>query len=178
MSSNLTPTAFPENNLNYNFYMENKPNQILLSWTAPEFIRYEKTRGWFIALGIIAAGFFIISILMKNYFFALLVPIASFLIYIHAQKHPRKITVKITGEGIDLGDNLSLSYKEIISFWIFEEPEIRSLSLETKKFLQPKISILLKDQEPAAVREALINFVKERKQEENLTDIIARKLKF
>ncbi len=158
--------------------MENKPNQILLSWTAPEFIRYEKTRGWFIALGIIAAGFFIISILMKNYFFALLVPIASFLIYIHARKQPRQLTIAITDEYINIGKFLSLAHKEITSFWIFEDPSIRSLSLETKKVLQPKISVLLAGQNPAAIREILIKFVPEKKHEEYFTDIIARKIKF
>ncbi len=158
--------------------MTNKELPILLSWTAPEFIYHAKTRAWFVSLWIIAAGFFLATILMKNYFFALLLPLASFLIYIHAQKRPRQITVKITNEGINLGKNFSLPHQEIISFWIFEEPEIRSLSLETKKFLQPKILILLGAQEPSSIRKALINFVKEKKQEEHLTDIIARKLKF
>ena len=158
--------------------MEPESNKIILSWTAPEFIRYEKTRGWFIWLGVIAVGFFIISLLMKNYFFALLVPIAAFLIYVQAQKYPRKLTVKITENGIEIENFLTIARKEIISFWIFEELENRILSLEVTKFLRPKILILLADQNPALVREVLTKFVKEKKQEENLTDIIARKLKF
>ncbi|MBU2037104.1 hypothetical protein KJ866_02825 [Patescibacteria group bacterium] len=155
-----------------------KEPRTLLSWTAPEFIYHPKTRTWFLALGIIAAGLFAAIILMKNYFFALLVPIASFLIYVHAQKRPRQITVTITAENIKVSNSLSLPHKEIISFWIFEEPEIRALSLETKKILQPKISLPLGSQKPAVIRDLLINFVKEKKQEESLTDIIARKLKF
>ena len=158
--------------------MDNLKNKILLSWTTPEFIRYEKTRSWFIGLGIIAAGFFIVSVLIKNYFFALLVPIAAFLTYIHAQKYPRKLTVKITESGIEMENFLSIQHKDISSFWIFEEPENTNLSLETKKFLQPKITILLADQKPEIVREAIVKFVKEKKQEESLIDIIARKLRF
>ena len=160
------------------YTMESESNIIILSWSAPEFIRYEKTRGWFIGLGIIAVGFFIISILMKNYFFALLVSIAAFLTYIHAKKYPRKLTINITEGGIEIENFLTLKYKEIISFWIFEESENMSLSLETKKFLQPKISVLLADQKPETVREAMVKFVKEKKQEESLIDIIARKLRF
>jgi len=158
--------------------MENESNKILLSWTAPEFIYYAKTRTWFAVLGIVAAGFFVAILLMKNYFFALLVPIAAFLIYVHAQKKPRQITIKITDKNIDIGEYLSLTHKEVLSFWIFEEPEIRSLSLETKKFLRPKIPVLLGHQEPNAIRKILINFIKEKRHEEPLTDILARKLKF
>ncbi len=158
--------------------MKSELNKTLLSWTAPEFIYHAKKRIWFVSFGIIAAGLFVASLLMKNYFFALLVPIASFLIYVHAQKRPRQITVKITAENIEISDILSLSHKEIISFWIFEEPEIRNLCLETKKLFQPKIFLPLGNQDPTAIHTVLINFVKEKKQEDSLTDIIARRLKF
>jgi len=158
--------------------MEDKKTKTLLSWTAPEFIYHNKTRAWFIVLGIVSAALLIISLLLKNYFGALLVPIASFLIYVHARKQPRQLTIAITDEYINIGQFLSLAHKEITSFWIFEEPSIRSLSLETKKVLQPKISVLLAGQNPAAIREILIKFVPEKKHEEYFTDIIARKIKF
>lgn len=158
--------------------MEQKETKILLSWTAPEFVYYAKTRTWFTALGIIAAAFFITAILMKNYFFALLIPVAVFLIYIHARKQPRRLTVEITDQDIRVGKYLSFDHKDITSFWIFEESETKTLSLETKKILHPKISILLGEQEPAAIREALKNFIKEKKHEELFTDIVAKKLKF
>jgi hypothetical protein len=158
--------------------MEQKEIKNLLSWNAPEFVYYPKTRTWFAVLGIITVGFFITAILMKNYFFALLIPIAAFLIYIHAQKQPRRITIKITTESVHIGEHQSFNHKDITSFWIIEEPEIRILSLETKKPLQPKITILLEDQEAAAVKEALKNFIKEKKHEESFADIIAKRLRF
>ena len=101
--------------------MDSTENKIILSWTAPEFIRYEKTKSWFVGLGIITVGFFIVSLLMKNYFFALIVPIAAFLIYIHAQKYPRKLTVSVTEDGIEIENFLSIQHKDIAYFWIFKE---------------------------------------------------------
>lgn len=158
--------------------MNEQENKILLSWTTLEFIYHAKNRTWLISFGIIAVGLFIAAVLIKNYFFALLVPIASFLIYVHAQKRPRQITVNITAENINIPNILSIPYKEIISFWIFEESEINGLSLETKKLLQTKIFIPLGDQEPATLRHLLLTFIKEKKQEDSLIDIIARRLKF
>ena len=158
--------------------MDNSVNKILISWTAPEFIYYEKTNAWFAAFGILAAALFIVSILMKNYFFALLVPIASFLIFIYAKKHPRQITVKITEEHIHIGEYFSLPHKEIISFWIFEEPEIKILHLETKKIMYSKISVLLADKDPDEVRKVIAQFIEEKKREENFIDMLARKLRF
>lgn len=158
--------------------MEQESNETILSWTAPEFVYYEKSEAWFAVFGILAAALLVVSLLMKNYFFALLVPIASFLIYVYAKKHPRKITVKLTEERIHIGEYFSLAHKEITSFWIFEEMETKILSLETKKALYPKISVLLADEDPREIREAVSRFVKEKKHEENLIDILARKLKF
>ncbi len=158
--------------------MENKEAKILLSWTAPEFVYHPKTRVWLAAMGIIAAGFFLMAVLIKNYFLALLVPIAAFLIYVHAQKRPRQITIKLTSAGVGTEESFSLAYSEISSFWIFEETEIKSLGLVTKKLFQPKILLPLGNQETSIIRNILIDFIKEKKQEEDFTDIIARKLKF
>jgi len=158
--------------------MDKPETKTLLSWTAPEFIYYAKTRTWFVVLGIISAVLFIIFLLLENYIFAFLILIAALLTFVHAQKRPRQITIKITSEGINIGEYLSLTHKEIISFWIFKEPDLKSLHLETKKILQPKISVLLANQDPAAARESLIKFIPEKKHEEQLIDVIARKLKF
>ena len=158
--------------------MEQEPNKIILSWTAPEFVYYEKTDAWFIGFGILSAALFVVSVLMKNYLFALLILIASFLIYIYAKKHPRQITIKITEEHIHIGKSFLLAHKEIVSFWIFEEPEIKILSLETKKVLYPKISVILSDINSDEIRETMARFIKEKKHEEHLIDVFSRKLRF
>ncbi len=152
-------------------------NKIIVSWITPEFTYHKKGLGWFIALALIAIVFFIIALIMQNYIFALLVLLASFLIYIQALKKPPKIKVAIAEEGITVRETLFL-YKELSSFWLFEEPEIRILSLESKKLLRPRISIPLAQQNPNEIRQILIGFIPERRQEETLTDMLARKIKF
>ncbi len=158
--------------------MENQQSKILFSWTAPEFIHYEKTQAWFIGLGIITAILCVSSLLMKNYFFALLILLASFLIYIHAQKRPRRIKIELTEESIIIDKHLNIAYKDVSSFWIFDEPENHSLSLLTKKVIHPKITLLLGGQDAKNIREALVGHIKEKQHEESLIDILTKQLKF
>ena len=70
------------------------------------------------------------------------------------------------------------AWQDIKSFWIFEDPEINALSLETKKISVPRLHIPLARQNIGATREVLKKYIPEKKQEESLTDIIARRLKF
>ena len=152
-------------------------NKIFLSWTTPEFAYHKKGPGWFIALALMAIVFFILALIMQNYIFALLILLASFLIYIQALKKPPEIKIAMSEEGITVRETL-FPYRELNSFWLFEEPEIRTLNLESKKLLRPRISIPLAQQNPGEIRQILIGFIPEKKQEETLTDMLARKIKF
>ncbi|MBU1102566.1 hypothetical protein KJ853_02825 [Patescibacteria group bacterium] len=160
--------------------MENikpKDNSTLISWTAPEFIRYEKSKGWFAAFWLISAAFVIASLLMENYLFTLIIFLAAFLIYVQAMKRPRKINFAISDEKIII-DGKEYLYNDFMSFWIFEKPEINYLSLLSKKMLQPQIHIPLAEQEPEKIRQALKKFIPEKEQKELLLDAITKKLKF
>jgi hypothetical protein len=156
---------------------EEKNNSILLSWTAPEFIKHEKSAGWFWALGIIGVALVVVSLMMQNYLFILIVILAAFLIYIQAKKRPTNIRVTLTNKGIIINDK-EYAYSDLRSFWIFEEPEIECLSLISKKLTQPQIQIPFGEQNPKKIREILIKFITEKEQEEPLIDAIARKIKF
>jgi hypothetical protein len=155
-----------------------QPELINIEWQAPEFEKYEKGAGWFIALGIIALIFFTVVLLMKNFIFAILIVLIVFTIFIYALKQPRVINFKISGKGITIEDKL-FAYQELKSFWIFYEiPDIKELSIRSKKWLMPLIKIPLEEQDPSSIRRALIKFIPEQKQELSLVDIIARNLKF
>jgi len=149
-----------------------------IQWQAPEFKKYEKGPGWFIILGISALLIFTIVLLMKNFIFAILIILAVFVIFIYALKEPRLVNFKISGKGITIDDKV-YSYEELKSFWIFYElPQIKELSIRSKKWLMPLIKIPIEEQDPTLIRSALIKFIPEQKQEESVIDVVARNLKF
>lgn len=157
--------------------MEEKDQKIIYSWNAPEFTYQPKGSGWLIGLFTITSVIIVFSLIMRNFFFSFLVLIAAFLVYIQAHKRPRRINFSITETGIG-ADGRFYPYKSIVSFWIFEEPELNCLSLETKIFLQPRISIPLGQEKPEQIKNLISKFIKEKKQEEHFSDLLARKLKF
>ncbi len=149
-----------------------------LEWSAPEFTKYQKDVIWFLIGGAIGLGLLIFSLLNKNFIFALIVILSAFSLYVWSQKEPRKIKFVINVKGIMI-DNACYNFDNLKSFWIFyEPPEVKFLSLESKKTIMPHIKIPLGEIDPNKIRELLLKFLPEEKQEESLIDVLARNLKF
>lgn len=149
-----------------------------IEWTAPEFEKYKKSKSWFVWLGFLALVFIIIALLLKNFLFLILIALAAFAVYLYATKEPRKIKFSISGKGIQVDQNI-YKFEDLKSFWIFyEPPEIKELSLRSKKTFMPYIKIPLADQDPVKVRKLLLKFLPERKHKESIIDEWARKSRF
>lgn len=91
--------------------------------------------------------------------------------YIFAERQPRTIQMEITPDGIRV-DNYFYDYDDIRSFWIFYEieEEIRILSLHSKKTFLPYIHIPIGNANPIKIRETLLRYIPEIKQELTILD--------
>ncbi|HBT81136.1 hypothetical protein A2757_02440 [Candidatus Giovannonibacteria bacterium RIFCSPHIGHO2_01_FULL_48_47] len=151
---------------------------VLMSWEAPEHELREKTPDWYWAVGIIAFGFLILAILLKNFLFAILVLLGGFTVAMYGVKQPKIVNFAITSRGIKVEDKL-YPYDNLQFFWInYDPPHVRELYLISKKTFQPQISIPLGQADPNEVREHLIKFLEEKEIEESLFDTIARFFRF
>ena len=152
-----------------------KPN---LEWTALEFESYPKNRTWLLVSGTIAVSLSLWAIFNKNFLFLLLIGLAYFSLAVFAFKQPRQIRFAITPSGIMIDKTLYL-FKDLKSFWIFEQgPQIKELSLVSRKTLMPYIKVPLGQQNPAVVRQKLIKYLPEKRQEESLIDNLARYFRY
>ena len=150
----------------------------LLSWQAPEFTKYKKGKVWFIILFLIAAGLIALALFWKSITMVILIILGSFVVLIYALKEPVVVKIEITPKGIKVEDRL-YAFSEIKSFWIFyEPPEIKEISLYLKKPLFPNVFIPLGDLDPNQARRILLKFLPEKRHQESLFDILARKLRF
>ncbi len=156
--------------------VDQESSLINFEWRAPEFEKYEKSAGWFIAVGLIGLIVFTIALFMENFIFAFIVVLAIFIVFVYALKEPRIIQFEINDEGITIDGRLH-PYEDFKSFWIFSSPSI-ALSVKSKRLFTPLIKIPLADQAPVKVRQELTRFVPEEKQEESLIDTLSRYLKF
>jgi len=112
-----------------------KKSKSSLKWKTPEFEYYKNSQSWFITIGIIAGILFIIAIFTKNFLFGLLIAISSFLIFTYSLKKPDNVKLSIGPKGIQI-NNVLYEFENLRSFWIFyNPPEIKELSLRSKKQL-------------------------------------------
>ncbi len=149
-----------------------------IEWTASEFIKYKRDKSWFILPGLVALALAVIAIILKNFLFTVGIIIAAFVIYLYAVKEPRKIKFSISGKGIQI-DKQIFPFEDLKSFWIFyNPPEIKELSVRSKKMFIPYIKLPLGDQNPAEVRKLLLRFIPERKHQESAVDTWTRRLRF
>jgi len=124
-------------------------------------------------------------ILLKNLLFSIIIVFAVFTIYIYAKKEPREIKFIVSGKGVQI-DNTIYKFDELKSFWIFYNPaspaggppDVKEISLRSKKTFMPYLKIPLGDQNPVEVRKFLLRFLPERKHQESIIDEWARRVRF
>ncbi len=157
---------------------QNTPSPAQIEWTAPEFEKHEKSSLWFMVLGIVTLIFLIITIILKNYTFAIVILLLVFCVYLYTKKEPREINFSLSHRGVSIGDKL-YAYNELKSFWIFyEPPRLKQLSLQSKKVFSPYIRVPLANQNPNQIRIFLLKYLPEIEQEESLIDILSDKIGF
>jgi len=145
-----------------------------VSWRAPEYEVYEKSATWYL-VAIVLLGIIIAYALWKD---SPIMAITFILIgvvgYLQLQKEPRILDFSINHNGIRAGNEI-YEFDNIESFWIFyDPPHTKTLSLHTNASFIPFVHIPLADEDPVVVREVLMKFVPEEKQEAGFVDALER----
>jgi len=155
------------------------PGEILMSWQAPEFIYYEKSRRWYIIAVLIFAALIAYAIYSRSFLMAITFVVAGGIFYYFAQKKPAQLDIAITDEGIQYHDRF-FGYEDINGFWItYEPPDIKMVTFSTKYLMIPKLSIILTDQDPVKLRKILIEELPEDKRlREGAMEDFSRRIKF
>lgn len=154
------------------------PEEILISWEAPEFVHHERDVKWYI-LAVLGVVFMIgFSLYTKDWFFLFILPfiIAGTVVYL---KTPPKLrTYSISRLGVRVDDRF-YSFDNLHSFWVIYNDQVRRLYiLQNKKLTQP-LFVELDDQDPVLIKNILKRFLhEEEKRDENYAEKLSRILKF
>lgn len=133
----------------------------VLRWSAYEHEHVERAIDWYWALGIVTISVVIISILLHDILFAVIVIIAAITIVILSRTRPELVQFEISDRGIRINKTLH-RYNEIISFWVEDEVGDRPLLLvDTTKWMAPNLIIPIEHIEPSLVRAYLKEHVNE-----------------
>ncbi|MEY4602680.1 MAG: hypothetical protein RL292_621 [Candidatus Parcubacteria bacterium] len=136
-----------------------------ISWKAPEHMHTEKTADWYWIVGIVSVTLAVISILLGNTLFAILILVGVFTLTLYSTKKPQLVHVELLATGIKIHDLVYL-YTNLESFWIEEHELAPRILLKTTKKIAPYVTVLLGDANPDEVRDELLVHLPEIKHSE------------
>lgn len=150
----------------------------VISWTAPEYIKHEKSLFWKVCAVTFVAVFAAFGLMENAWTFSLAIIVFGVTYFIVHLEHPKRVEIKISPIGIKFG-NRKYSYGKIKAFWIiYSPPHIKTLNIRVHGEFLTDISIQLDGQNPALVREYLLSKIPEMEgKTESLGDAILRLLK-
>lgn len=149
-----------------------------IEWQAPEYEFHKKSPDWFWTLGIITLALFLSATLLHSLLFGFLILLAGFSLALFGARRPSIVSFKINTQGIHIGNRI-YPYENLKCFWVdYEPPYKKELIIESKKTFMPHITIMIGEADPVKIRNYLLQFLKEEKIEEPLTNTIVRLLKF
>ena len=142
-----------------------------LSWHTHEYLHSEKTTDWYWMVAIVTVSIALISIILNNVIFAILIIVSSFTLSLFASKKPEIIEVKIEQTGISVGQT-HYPYANLDSFWIETRDAHPRIIVKSKKVFMPFIVIFLSDMDENIVHPVLIEHLPEEEHTEPLFEKI------
>jgi len=147
----------------------------IFSWQAPEYEHFEKSPKWYWVMGALLAAVIVYAIIINALLMAIIFVLIGMLGYIFAERQPRNIDISISEDGIKV-DTYFYDYNDIRSFWIFYDVEegMKILSLHSKKTFLPFVHVPIGNANPIKIRETLLNYIPEIRQELTIIDRLER----
>ncbi|MEI6528087.1 MAG: hypothetical protein WCO10_00220 [bacterium] len=131
-----------------------------LHWQAPEYHHYERSVDWFWAVGIITICIVILSFMYGNSLFGILILLSVFMLIYFVRREPGLVDYDLANMGITIGNELH-PYQTLEAFWVELRHGNPTLIIQSKKKLQPLISIPLNGANPDEVHAFLSQYLDE-----------------
>jgi hypothetical protein len=146
--------------------------KVFFSWKVPEFTNHQRSGLWYLITSVIAIILIVVCIFTGNYFFALIIILAAFIVFLKNYNQPRDILLQIAEDGIVLGTQY-FSYEDLDGFYVIYNPPIKKLYFKMKKMTPDDISVPLFDNNPIPIRTKLLEYLDEdlNKEHQTFSDI-------
>ena len=148
-------------------------------WEAPSFERSERGPRWFVGLLAVSLLLLAYAVWTANFLFAFIILLIGIVLLLAGNHEPKTTLVQVGDHGIVWGGKL-IPFQNVDSFaLVYQPPTVKTLYIEPKNPLVPRLRIPLEEQDPVALREHLRSYATEDLdlQGEHVSDILARLLK-
>jgi len=158
--------------------LRKEPQADQISWKSREFTGSgDESAAWFLGVLLIAAGLFIWAIWSLNFLFALFLFLATVSLIVWSRIPPKIYEFRVGQEGVWIGEKL-WPMDELESFWVFNFPDAKLLSLRPKKKLSSHIRMPLTEDVADRVLVILRRHLSEQEENYSLIDLLADRLHF
>ena len=148
VSSNLTPSASLRNFLGSNhkicdtIFVSMPQPSFKIEWDAHEYEHKERSSDWFWAVGIITVSVSVVSVILGNIIFGILILISAFALSLFANRPPSTLHVVVDEKGVARG-KIRYPYSTLESFWIDTEHPHKKIIMRSEKTFMPLIIVPL-----------------------------------
>lgn len=149
-----------------------------ITWTASEFIAYQKNFGWYALMLIAVIGMAGVAfLLLDDYISSISILFIGILFIIFASRKPRVLNYRLDSSGISIGDKMH-PFSQFKSFSIIDEGSLRSISLLPLQRFMPAISMYFEPQDESKIIEALANYLPHEDRKQDPIDKLMHKIRF
>ena len=149
------------------------------TWSAPEFIYYEKRTGWNIGVAIVGALLILLAFVERNFLLAVFIAISSILVIYWGMRKPDMLTYTLSEKGLDIQGKKSYPMESFVGFAIVELSEDATEAvIKTKRSINTYLKLILPPEERTRIEEFLKDHVEAMEYEETFTEAITRFLRF
>lgn len=142
-------------------------------WAVTTHEHKNRSVDWYWALGVIALAGAVVSIFLDNLLLAIIIALGSGSIGFLAARGPREHLFKIDERGVSI-DGSRYAYSSIHSFWVEHDSAAPRLFLTMRGVALSHFSLVLDSEaQGRAVREHLVNHIKEEEQGPHLGEHLA-----
>lgn len=152
------------------------PNAI--TWTASEYIHYQKTAGWYTLLlvaGVVlaAAAYF----LMSDFTAPIVILMLTAVVWVYGSKQPRTLNYQLSPNGLLIEDKL-YDFSKFRSFSVHQEGNIYSLSLSPMQRFMPQMSIYFSESDGENIVGTISMYLPHEDREPDAFERLSSRLRF
>lgn len=145
----------------------------VIEWQAPEYTYYPKHQNWYLGLFAVAAVLVLLALFTKNFLLVILILLAAFVAMMYSTRQPEVTRFAVTHRGVRFGDRL-YPYDTLKSFWVLETSNKRKLIVVAERLILPHVVLPLAPEINAEdLRQYLLQYLEESREEESLADVLS-----
>ncbi|MCX6780401.1 MAG: hypothetical protein NT034_04490, partial [Candidatus Magasanikbacteria bacterium] len=130
-------------------------------WNVNEYERHERSKNWYVAIGILGAILVGYGVVSGNYLFALITVLFGIILFMQDMVEPMEVYFALTNTGVVIGKKY-YRYSELNNFWIiYNPPATKNLYFSQNSLLRHRVQVPLYDFDPRPIRDYLNQFLEE-----------------